>query len=81
MQLIGVGLVGQDGRAVVVGEGGADGVGVVEEIEHEHVVLLGMRPVEAGEGLHRLDVGQRLVHVHRMQQRFVVPGLELVGAD
>ena len=53
----------------------------LKKIEHEHVVLLGMRPVEAGEGLHRLDAGQRLIDVHRVQQRFVVPGLELVGAD
>ena len=55
--------------------------GVVQEVEHEHVVLLGVRAVEPRERLHRLDAGQRLVHVHRVQQRLVVAGLELVGAD
>ena len=52
-------------------------VGVVEKVEHEHVVLLGVRPVEARQGLHRLDAGQRLVHVHGVQQRLIVAGLEL----
>ena len=40
-----------------------------------------MRPVEARQGLHGLDAGEGLVDVHRVQQRLVVPGLELVGAD
>ena len=31
--------------------------------------------------LDRLDPGQDLVHVHRVQQRLVVPGLKLVGAN
>ena len=44
-------------------------------------MLLRVRAVQAGERLHRLDAGQRLVHVHRVQQRLVVAGLELVGAD
>ena len=51
------------------------------EVQHEGVVLLGVRPVEAGQRLHCLDAGQRLVHVHRVQQRLVVAGLKLVGAD
>ena len=51
------------------------------EVEHEHVVLLRVRAVEPRERLHRLDARQRLVHVHRVQQRLVVAGLELVGAD
>ncbi len=54
---------------------------VVQEVQHEHVVLLGVRPVEARQRLHRLDAGERLVHVHRVQQRLVVAGLELVRAD
>ena len=44
-------------------------------------MLLRVRAVQARERLHRLDAGQRLVHVHRVQQRLVVAGLELVGAD
>ena len=47
VELIWVGLLGQDGRAVVVGEGVPDGVGVVREVEHEGVVLLRVRPVES----------------------------------
>ena len=54
---------------------------VVLEVEHEAVVLLRVRAVEARERLHRLDARERLVHVHRVQQRLVVAGLELVGAD
>ena len=57
VQLVGVGLVGQDRRPIVVRERLADGVGVVEEVEHEHIVLLGVRPVEARQGLNRLDAG------------------------
>ena len=56
-------------------------VGIVEEIEHKDVVLLWMRPVESRKGLHRLDAGEDLVHVHGVQQGLVVAGLELVGAD
>ena len=40
-----------------------------------------MRPVEARQRLHRLDARQNLVDVHGVQQRLVVAGLELVGAD
>ena len=47
----------------------------------KHVVLLRVRAVEARKRLHRLDAGERLVHIHRVQQRLVVAGLELVGAD
>ena len=53
----------------------------LREVEHEDVVFLRMRPVEARQGLHRFDAGEGLVDVHRVQQRLVVPGLELVGAD
>ena len=81
MQLVRVGLLGEDRRAVVVGEGLLDRLGVVHEVEHEDVVLLRVRAVQARERLHRLDAGEHLVHVHRVQQRLVVAGLELVGAD
>ena len=47
----------------------------------KHVVLLRVRAVQPRQRLHRLDAGERLVHVHRVQQRLVVAGLELVGAD
>ena len=80
VQLVGVGLIGQDRRPVEVRERFADGVSVVQKVQHEHIVLLGVRPVEPRQGLHRLDAGQRLVHVHGVQQRLVVAGLELVRA-
>ena len=81
VQLVGVGLVGEDGGAVVGLEGVADGIAVVAEVEHEDVALLGVGAVEAGEGLHGLDAGEHLVDVHGVQERLVVAGLELVGAD
>ena len=69
-------------RGAVVGlERLLDDVGVVREVEHHDVVLLRVRAVEPRERLHGLDAGQRLVDVHRVQQRLVVAGLELVGAD
>ena len=37
--------------------------------------------VEPGEGLHGVEAGQHLVHVHRVQQRLVEAGLELLGHD
>ena len=40
-----------------------------------------MRPVQPRKRLHRLHAGERLVDVHRVQQRLVVAGLELVRAD
>ena len=51
---VGVGLLRQNGGAVVGGEAGLDRVGVVGEVQHEGIVLLGVRPVETGERLHRL---------------------------
>ena len=81
MQLVRVGLLAQDRGAVVVCERRLDRLGVVHEVEHEDVVLLRMRAVQPRERLHRLDAREHLVHVHRVQQRLVVAGLELVGAD
>ena len=81
VQLVRVGLLGEQRGAVVVLEGEGDRLAVVLEVEHEAVVLLRVRAVESRQGLHRLDARERLVHVHRVQQRLVVAGLELVGAD
>ena len=81
VQLVGVGLAAEDRRAVVVREREFDAVAVVQEVEDERIVLLGVRAIEARERLHGLDAGQRLVDVHGVQQRLVVAGLELVGDD
>ena len=81
VQLVRVGLLAQDRRPVVVGERLLDRVRVVHEVEHEDVVLLRVRAVQPRQRLHRLDAREHLVHVHRVQQRLVVAGLELVGAD
>jgi len=44
-------------------------------------VLFGVRTVEPRQSLHRPDARERLVHVHGVQERLVVAGLEHVGAD
>ena len=69
------------GRGVVGLEGGEDFLGVVHEIQHVGRVLAGVGAVQAGEGLHGLDAGQPLVHVHAAEQRLVEAGLELVGDE
>ena len=81
VQLVGVGLLREQRGAVIVLEGERDRLAVVLEVEHEAVVFLRVRAIEPRQGLHRLDAGKRLVHVHRVQQRLVVAGLEFVGAD
>ena len=81
MEPVGVGLFGQDRGPVVIRKGLRDGLRVVQEVEHEHVSLLRVRPVEARQRLDRPDPRERLVDVHRVQQRLVVAGLELVRAD
>ena len=81
VKLVRVRLLAEDGGAVIVGKRLLDGLGVVLEIEDENIVLLRVRPVQAGERLHRFDAGEHLVHIHRVQQRLVVAGLELFGAD
>ena len=70
-----------DGRLVPGLERLGDVVGLVAEVEDERVGLLGVDPVEAREGLDRGEPDERLVHEHRVQERLVVPGLELLGHD
>ena len=61
MQLVGVSLVGEDRSTIVGFERVLDGVGIVQEIQNEHVVLVGTRPVQPGKCLYRLDAGKGLV--------------------
>ena len=81
VELVGVGLVGQNRGAVVVREGLGDGIRVVQEVEHEDIVLLLVRPVEPRQGLDRPNPREGLVDVHGVEEGFVVAGLELVRAD
>ena len=62
-------------------ERGLDGVYLVGEVEHHGAVLLGVSAVEPRQRLHGVHAAELLVHVHRMQQRLVESGLELVGHD
>ena len=45
------------------------------------LLLLRMGAVQARECLHRFDARKDLVHVHCVEERLVVAGLELVGAN
>src|SRR5207244_2599120 len=81
IELIWIGLFAQDGRAIVVGEGCDNRLGVVLKIKNENIVLLRMRAIESRQCLYRLDPGKWLVHVHRVEQRLVVTGLELVRSN
>ena len=77
-----VGRLGEQRRLVVRLEGGLDRVRLVGEVEHHGALLLGrQRAVEPRERLHRVHAAELLVHVHRVQQRLVEAGLELVGDD
>ena len=67
MQFVGVRLLAEDRCPVVVRERLLDGIGIVPEVEHEHVMFLRVRPIETRQRLDRLDPGQDLVHVHRVQ--------------
>ena len=53
----------------------------VGEVENEGVLLSGIGPVEAGEGLDRVHPAELLVDVHRVEQRLVETRLELVGGN
>ena len=54
---------------------------VVLEVEDEDVMLFGVGAVQTRERLNGFDAGKRLVHVHGVEQWFVIAGLEFVGAD
>ena len=81
VQLVGIGFLRQQRGAVVVLKRERDRFAVVLEVEHEAVVFLRVRAVEPRERLDRLYARQRLVHIHRVQKRLVISGLELVGAN
>ena len=51
---------------------------LVYKVDHVGGVLAGIRAVEPGQRLYGVDAAELLVHVHRVQQRLVEAGLELV---
>src|SRR6188768_1060600 len=53
--------------------------GLVHKVEDVRGVFTGMSPVQARQGLNRLNTGQPLVNIHTAQQRLVEAGLKLVG--
>ena len=63
------------------GEGVADVVAVVAEVEHERAILAVVDAVEPGQGLHGGEPAERLVDVHRVQQRLVEAGLVFLRDD
>ena len=79
VEQVGVGLFGQQGGLVVGLEGLSDLLGLVGEVEHHRALLAGVRAVQAGQRLDRVHATELLVHVHRVEQRLVEAGLELVG--
>src|SRR6266852_1140829 len=81
VQEIRIGRFREERRLVVRLESGPDLVGLVREVEHHGALLLGVRAIKPRERLHGADAAELLVHVHRMQERLVEAGLELVGDD
>ena len=79
VEQVGVGLLREQGGLVVGLEGLPDLLGFVGEVQHHHALLAGVRAVQARQRLDRVDAAQLLVHVHRVKQRLVESGLELVG--
>ena len=75
----GIDLGAQLRAFIVGGEGGADLVAVIDEVEDEGVFLERVGAVEPRQRLHRLDAGEPLVDVHRMEQRLIEAGLILLG--
>jgi probable phosphoglycerate mutase len=74
-------LLAHGGALVELPEGLLDLLTLVHEVEDEGILLEGMDAVEAREGLDGRKRDQGLVDVHRVEQRLVEPGLELLGDD
>src|SRR2546425_521864 len=68
----------QTEESIQVAECLADLLAGVHEVEDEGVFLKRMNTVQSREGLYGLDTRQPLVHVHRVQERLVKPGLVLL---
>ena len=71
--------LGHRGHLVVGLERVSNGVPVVDEVEDEGLFLLPVLAIEPGQGLHRVDPLESLVHVHRVKQGLIEAGLVLLG--
>ena len=76
---VGVGLFREEGGLVVRLEGLLDLIGLVGEVENHRAVLGGVGAVQARQRLDGVHAAELLVDVHRVEQRLVEAGLELVG--
>jgi hypothetical protein len=64
VQLVRVGLVAEHGGAIEISDRIDDALRLALKVEHEYVVLVRVRAVEARQRLHGFDARKCLVHVH-----------------
>ena len=76
-----VGALREQRRLVIRLERRLDRFRLVGEVEHHRLGLGRMSSIEPREGLHRVHPAELLVDVHRVQERLIKAGLELVGDD
>ena len=76
IQLVRIGLPGKNGGTVIIGKGFFDHIRRIRKIQYASIMLLRVTAVQSGKRLHGFDVRQRLVHIHRMQQRFIKTSLK-----
>ncbi len=81
IELLCLRLFPDGGLLVVRLKGIEDLFRLVHEVEDKGILLAGMGPVEPREGLYRLDAGEPLVHVHRVEERLVESRLVFLGND
>ena len=79
IQFIRIGLASKRRHLVIALERFLDIFGVVCKVENERVLLFWVAAVQSAKRLHGLDISQALIDIHGVQQRFVIPCLELVG--
>jgi len=75
IELVGIDLLPHHGAFVVLAESLLDFARLIDEIEHESVVLERMGAVQARQRLYGLNPSEALVHIHGVQQRLIEAGL------
>ena len=81
VQLIGIGFIRQNSRAVVIGKSFLYLIGIVVKIQHKRIALIGVGAVETRERLHSLNARKHFIYVHYMQQRLVIARLKLIRTN